>query len=56
MSLFKAFMLVALAIILIYQQVLIMDLRWQFREFKARKPAFYTVTDRGKQLLMVQIK
>jgi hypothetical protein len=31
-------------------------LRWRVQELEQAKPAFYTVTDRGKEILMVQIK
>jgi hypothetical protein len=42
--------------VIIYQFVLITDLRWRVQELEQAKPAFYTVTDRGKEILMVQIK
>ena len=42
--------------VIIYQFVLITDLRWRVQSLEQIKPAFYTVNDRGKELLMVQIK
>ena len=57
MKLYKALMLVALVIVLIYQQVLIMDLRWQVAEVKAIKPAFFLVeTTTGRQLKLEKIE
>jgi hypothetical protein len=42
--------------VIVYQFVLITDLRWRVQSLEQIKPAFYTVTDRGKELRMVQIK
>lgn len=42
--------------VIVYQFVLIMDLRWRVADLENYPPAFYTVTDRGKELRMVQIK
>ena len=47
---------VFVGVVLVCLSVQVVILRMQVADLQQAKPMFYTVTDRGKELLMVQIK